>query len=411
MKRIGSVLRRTRRILRLARVAAPCIGVLPVACIGADVGPGTGAGVSIADSAGVRLVRFDDLAALPVPERATTPAFEVGVEPGSELFRVSAGRFLESGTLTIGNGGTGEILYVDGAGDVVRRVGGQGEGPGEFAAITSFVDVRGDTLAVYDVRIGRLTVLDPEGAVVAVRRLEPPSRVVDLVPLAIGDEGRVLAVQGDARIFAMSGVRRDTAPLMVIQPSSAVDTIGRWPAKEWSFASTGRGSFRTEVGFGRSLEASGRDGMAVIGSTDTLVLTVVDAAGEEVMRIEGRAPNRPVPHAQVERWRADRLANLPDDAPPPIRAAIESAPYNETFPAFSGLLLDGDGRIWIGEAPAVGAADRRWLVLGPDGNPSFRVVLPASAMPLDAVGDRLAVLDRTELAEEVVRVVTLAETT
>jgi len=49
---------------------------------------------------------------------------------------------------------------------VVRRAGGDGEGPGEFRAITSFLTVRGDTLTVYDTRLGRLTVLDPRGAVV-----------------------------------------------------------------------------------------------------------------------------------------------------------------------------------------------------------------------------------------------------
>lgn len=390
---------------RLAAVAAAWLWAL--ACTGPDAGAGAAGGVAISDSAGVKLVRFADLTALSVPEREATVSLEVGSRSGTELFQVSAARLLESGELAIGNSGTAEVLYVDPAGDLVRRAGGEGEGPGEFRAITSFPDARGDTLTVYDVRLGRLTVLDPEGAVVETRAMEPPSRVVDLVPLALGDSGRVLAIHGDARFFAASGVGRDTAPLMLIHPSARADTLGRWPAKEWSFASTPRGAFRTEVGFGRSLEASGRHGRAVVGSTDSLRLVVVDQRGVEIMRIEGTGPNRPVPAEQIEQWRADRLADLPDDAPTPVRTAIESAPYHETFPAFSGVMLDDDARIWVAETPDISAGDRRWMVFGPDGIPGFRVTLPPSAKPLDAAGDRLVVLDRTELDEEIVRVLTL----
>lgn len=400
---------RIARMRRLSLAAAACTGVVAAACTGTDAGSGARSGVSVVDSAGVTVVGISDMTALSVPERDATLSAEVGSQAGTELFRVSAARLLESGTLVIGNSGTGEVLYVDGAGEVVRRAGGEGDGPGEFRAITSFPDVRGDTLTVYDVRLGRLTVLDPEGEVVEIRRLAPPSRVVDLLPLAIGDGGRVLAVHGDARIFARSGVRRDTAPLMVVHPSSSVDTLGWWPAKEWSFASTGQASFRTEVGFGRSLQTSGRNGRAVLGSTDRLLLVLVGPDGTETMRIEGAGPNRSVSQEQVERWRAGRLGDLPDDVPATLRSAIEAAPHHETFPAFFGVLLDADARIWIGETQEPGTADRRWTVFAPDGPPSFRVVLPASATPLDAAGDRLVVLDRTEMAEEIVRVLSLGE--
>lgn len=121
--------------------------------------------------------------------------------------------------------------------------------------------------------------------------------------------------------------------------------------------------FRTEFGFGRSLEASGRDSRVVIGSTDRLALTVVNGAGEEVLRIEGGAPNLPVPEDDVAAWRADRVDGLPEDLPASAHEAIETAPYKETYPAFSGLLLDADGRIWIGEPEVRDADERRWTAL------------------------------------------------
>lgn len=397
----------TARRRRLASTFAALAGLLAAACIEADAPATSDAGVTITDSAGVTLVRFADLASLSVPERALTLSAEVGGRPGSELYRVSSARLLDGGGLVIGNSGTAQVVYTDGAGEVVGRAGGEGDGPGEFRAITGFPRLRGDTLTVYDVRLGRLTVLDPAGEVVETRPLQPPSRSVDLLPLAISADGRVLAIQGEARIFAQSGVRQDTAPLMLIRPPSSVDTLSLWPSKQWSFAAMERGAFRSEFGFGRSAQASGRNGRAVVGSTGTLALRVVDADGAEVMRIEGTRPNPPVSDDQVDRWRADRLADLPDDAPPALRTAIEAAPHNETLPAFAGVLLDADGRVWIGEWVDIGADERPWTVFGRDGEPAFRVVLPRSATPLDAAGDRLVVLDRTELAEEVVRVLSI----
>jgi hypothetical protein len=72
-------------------------------------------------------------------------------------------------------------------------------------------------------------------------------------------------------------------------------------------------------------------------------------------------------------------------------------------PAFSGLLLDADERIWIGAVDDLGAVDRAWTVLDSSGMPLFRIDLPASARPLDARGDRLVVLDRTDWDEEVLQ--------
>lgn len=209
------------------------------------------------------------------------------------------------------------------------------------------------------VEIGRLTVLDPGGDVVETRPLPPPSRVVDLEPLTVGDDGRVLAVFGASRIFQRDGIRRDTVPLLLVDSASTADTLGLWPGRQWSFASANGGALRREFGFGRSLEASGRDGRVAIGSTDRLSLTIVDGTGDE------------------------------------------------TYPAFSGLLLDADGRIWIGGPEVRDAVERRWTALAPDGTPRFRVTLPAAAELLDAAGDRLVVLDEAELGEEIVRILTL----
>lgn len=105
----------------------------------------------------------------------------------------------------------------------------------------------------------------------------------------------------------------------------------------------------------------------------------------------------------------DRMAGLPDNLSASLRTAIETAPHNETLPAFSGLLLDADRRIWIGSPTRPGAVDRRWIVLEQGEERAYRVVLPESAEALDARGSLLVVLDRTELGEEIIRMVRMGE--
>src|SRR5690606_33098624 len=118
-----------------------------------------------------------------------------------------------------------------------------------------------------------------------------------------------------------------------------------------------------------SVEASGGDGRVVIGSTERLALTLVGEDGQPTMRVEATGPNGPIPEADVARWRDGRLRDLPEEVPAGLRTAMENAPHNTTYPAFAGLLLDADGRIWVGDYEDEEAPDRTWTVLAPDGVP------------------------------------------
>jgi hypothetical protein len=391
-------------VSRRTVVLATCACALLTAC---DRPEGAGQATSLGDSAGVRLVRFQALDGLEVPERTPRERYELGLRPGTELFRVAGARLLPGGVLVVGNAGTGEILRFDETGAPIDRLGREGEGPGEFRDLTALLPGVGDTLVVYDVRLGRLTTFDGAGDLVGTREMHPPSRVVDLKPLAIDADGQVLSVFGDARFFASSGTRRDTTPLLLIDPASRADTLGYWPNAEWSFSATEGGAMRLPVGFGRALYASGRAGRAVLGSSDVLDVVLLDMAGDTLMRIRQTAPNRSVSSDDVERWRSQRLDALPEGLAQTARQAVREAPYHPTYPAFEGLLLDADGRIWIGHTPPWSSPTKAWTVFGPDGEPAWSVTLPASAEVLDARATRVVTLDRDEVDVEIVRVLEL----
>lgn len=327
-------------------------------------------------------------------------------DAGLELFRVIGARLLDDGALVIANSGAHEILRLDDGGELEGRFGRQGGGPGEFGELTA-IDIDADgNLLVYDRREVRLTRFDPEGEVLETRRLSSEDAVADLRPLGEWSDGRVPSVFGEVRVFGRTGESRDTLPFFAVDPEGAGwDTLGIWPAQEWSnLEFTGGGMTRMEVGFGRTLVHSGRGGRIALGSTDSLDVTVFDETGTESMRIAGWGADEAVEADAVEAWRAqytNRISEIPDPIRPEFERWVSEVPYRETYPAFGELLVDGEGQVWIGPYPRDGEP-QEWLVVGEDGSVVAELTIPAGARVLDAVDGRVVLLERSELDEEIV---------
>lgn len=100
--------------------------------------PATGDSVS-RDSAGIRIT--ESLQTL-LPESSWeiggTPILSIGRADGDstqELYRVMGALRLAPDTLLIVNGGTAEVRWYDGEGQLIRSAGRQGAGPGEFSEL------------------------------------------------------------------------------------------------------------------------------------------------------------------------------------------------------------------------------------------------------------------------------------
>ncbi len=383
-----------------------CCASLLLALAGCGVADrGAGSGVTVTEGDGVLHVGLGSLAPAGARHWQTAEVYStMALGAAVDLFRVTAARFLPDGALAVANAGTQEILVLDPSGAVMRRFGRSGEGPGEFRWISKLdVDGAGNLLA-YDPRLGRLTRFTPEGEVLETRAIMPPNRVVDLEPLAVLPDGRVLAVYGSQRVFAPGGERRDSTPLFRVAAGGDIAApLGVWPADEWSYTAISGGVARSAVGFGRTLARAGRQGRAALGSTDSVDVTLYDG-GRVVMRIAGPGPGPAVTDADVQRWREEKLLSLSPGAPEGVRRVFEDVPHRATFPAFDALLVDDAGRVWIGAYARPGQAERDWLVVSPSGSAEGTLTLPGGAVALDASGDRIALLMRNDLDEEYVAV-------
>ena len=385
------------------------ISLLVLFAVGCDgASPGShGAEPMVQDSAGVTVVFFPG----PVRDYATPrlklePLTRIGEdESGLNLFRVAGARFLPSGTLVIANAGVPELLLVDPNGELVRRIGREGEGPGEFVTITS-LHVQGDnSLVVYDDRLARLSVFDQSGEVLSTRRMTNPHPISDLIPLVVSPAGPVLAIYGDNRVFGKDGERQDSTPLLRFSPqSSEPDTLSVWPTKTWRFLSVGRGTSRTQVPFSPDLLSAGRGRWAAMATTHEPVVTEFDGHGTIRRLVRWEEEGRGVSRKDFEQWQEERLSAYPDAIPEGTRQQMVDLEHHPTHPVIKGIFLDAEGAVWIAPTSLSSGSTQRWIRVTAEGQPGGAISLPQSAEILDAADGRMAVLDRDELDVEVITV-------
>jgi hypothetical protein len=359
--------------------------------------------VEVSDSAAVTNVFLGRVEELSAPDLVPDFVFST-LELGVELFRVGEALLLGNGGLAVANTGASEVLLLSADGSITARVGGQGEGPGEFSGTTTLLATDAGFLA-YDARLARLTEFSENGEFLTSSRLSAQSAIVDLKPLARGAAGHMLAILGEQRFFLPEGIKRDTTPLLWFTDlETEPDTLGVLPAKEWSYGGIpGGGATRTEPAFGRDIVAHGLMDRALIGDTDVLSLSIYRADGTLTRRIRGSDGGWAVTTEEIGAWRAERLDRMGQDAPDWYLEFVENAPFRETHPAFHAAVLGPDEMVWIGLATRPGEETRRWLVIGPDGQLRGQVDLPAEAKVLAVDVDRFALLQRNALDEEEVR--------
>ena len=409
---------------RTAAVLALAVGGCQEAAVRSDVdGAAAGASMSVSDSAGVGIVHISDLRALALPQLERRLVFSTAAQ--LQLGHVAGAVFLPDGSLVFVDDAATEIIFLDPDGQVLRRTGRQGEGPGEYSDIAR-VGVSADgVLHVYDRRLQRYTFMDSQGNVAGVENVE---RSGELVPLAYLAGGDVLAVL-EPRPILPEGLQR--GPLLLIlhrQTTETADTLGSWPGKERMVDGNGRWN---PVAFGATALYSGRGPHAAMATTDSLDVSLYEGPAP-VTRIRGGSSPREITPVEMAAWTDLFVGMYPEERRPTERRRLRESTFRDTYPAFEALAVDADGRIWLGDYARHAEEERRWTVFGSDGRPAGTLSLPvfrpewvqirAGAMTgygwvefettipsaehelLDVMGNRIAILRRTALGEEMVEV-------
>lgn len=366
------------RSVRLPRAAVhPFLLALLAACATPDA---QGPPATVTDSAGVAVVvNRPTPASAPVLRLADEPARVLGgADSDVNLFRVAGVHPLDGGRTAVINGSSQEILVFDDAGTLVRRVGGAGDGPGEFRRLSAVVVMPDGRLGGFDARGRRVTVFEDDGT---------PAGLVTPDGLPEGVRGRFF-VEGPRWVWFGDGAFEREMSMVgrAMVESIAYDTSGRVVARygpfpgDELFAGTDLGA----VIFGAVLRGTLTGGRLVVGDSDAAEVRVFDDSGRLERVVRWPEPDREVTEALVDEW----LRNMAMGAPEERRATVEErlremVPRGDVLPAFDRIVPGDDGTFWVGRYDDPGQAviplgpqSMSWMEFDADGTIVARLHTP-----------------------------------
>ncbi len=346
------------------------------------------------DSAGIRIVEnaapaWDDGEAWHLSEQ---PLLDIGAlegDPEYELYAVANAVRLPDGRIVVGNRGTDQIRFYDESGVHLIDAGGEGEGPGEFRLISWVRRYRGDSVAVSDGNLARVSIFDSEGRFVR----SVPVRAMDGAGMAravdVLDDGSVLA-RGIAAVpeDADQQAIRPVEPLYVIDAEGELtDSLFAYPGAEmYAFHSTNL-VFTGPPLFARSLEYEVNGNRIYVASNEQYEIRVhsLDGILESILRQQ---------HVPLEVTNTDvavlREEQLGGDTPEQMRALLtvvfNSSPVPAAMPAYDAILVDRVENLWVEEYNRPGDSVQRWTVFNDAGEMLGTLSLP-ERFAISEVGD------------------------
>jgi hypothetical protein len=360
---------------------------------------------SLRDSAGIAIV--ENAAARDAPWRlSASPVFELDPNlPVEQQPLDPTSAYLDArGRLIVGDGnraGWHAVLVYDSTGTFLMKMGGRGQGPGEFRGQLWWAGpYRGDSIIAWDRRGPMMKVYGPEGGFardVLVPNIErpPPDRTFGFSPGLHGAfaDGAVLASSaGIIEVPPEPGPTAFEHLLIAIDPSGeAWDSIGEFALAEQHWDGTRQQGYT--IGAFAIVRAYGDD--LIIAFPRTYEYRILGRDGD--LRRIVRKSYEPMP---VEQSDIDQIVgfftrgvarNASEADVEELRRSIESRPRSAARPAYSNLIVGSDGTVWIERyrwpdpwTIPDNASPTTWDIFTPTGEWLTELVVPARVVLLSA---------------------------
>jgi hypothetical protein len=336
------------------------------------------------------------------------------------LSTVGGVRTAATGEVIVSQPKDSELLVFSSSGELLRRIGGPGDGPGEFSFVGGF-GLLGDTIWVHDWVARRLTYLSLDGAQLQitpfVRRDLASLRGLLPLPLreradefslmwpdALSPDGSAIALVspwlrsdrgGTTPVLPLVAVGRDLQPLrlLALLPTSEV------------VVEVGTGAQKHEVGleapFGKELlgfvTSPGGKRMAILTvdySRSVVRILQLELNGDTLSQGELRFRKKPVARADMAVHAEMLAAQLQiADAEKVILRSLRQRPA--AYEPFEQILLSDDGLVWLGAQTTLD--EQLWLCVGPNGTVLGYLILASNWQPVTLEGERVWVLARDSM--------------
>ena len=339
----------------------------------------TGLASHIRDSADIRITEN------PRPPEGSRLPWRIGPEPtvsigeleGEEPYMlhgaISFSR-LSDGRIVVADYASSEVRMFDASGSHLVSWGGDGEGPGEFASLEHVAPWPGDSILAWHTSGLGISVFDSDGN-------HGRSFVLQSGEEELWRRPRPIAVRADGTILSINDPENaDTAVVEIWDGDGAlVASLGSHPHMELIVTTNERGSRQLRFpAYGREL-VTGQWGDLVVASHTTRYEIRAfrrDGALARIVRREHvlRAPTQEDGEAYIEEQLARATSRVPAgilemEAMEIWRKSLGSTPLAEAFPAFSTILSDAAGNLWVREYdfPREERPAPLWTVFDPEG--------------------------------------------
>lgn len=255
---------------------------------------------------------------------------------------------------------------------MLRRVGGAGEGPGEFRFIAPNWVAVGSRFAIPDIQLRRVALFSESG------------RFERSIPLHAWPASAVSGVLPDEGVVLLASERGESAVLVVARQDGVVDTLARIPGRT------------TEASISFPSVVQGRQVRTVklLAGCSPLIFSAVVGSGIYVVRGDSGVVHRVGDRGLARLYMTDTPSRVTSDDVEALRRKLGGAP-SDTVRAvverygpvggvssviWSRLIVDPDGRFWLGRGScAEGAAPSTWEVVDTSGVLVGRARIPRMA--------------------------------
>jgi hypothetical protein len=292
--------------------------------------------------------------------------------PMSFFGSIAAVRTLPDGSLLVADARTGTIGIFDGEGTPVRRMGSQGEAPGQFRTLSNVPLATRDSIWVWDEQASRITIFPLDGGQPAVRTvfggastrywrmhvLEDRSFLAVARSRTLGTgltPGATVAQRDSIAFTRFDASGRLMGPVLAI------------PGEEWLQLQYGSSSdFMMTVTAQLPLGRDGAYGVLgdgiVGGPNDRFELRRWDFGGELLRLTRYPSMDERLTEADVSALEAEALeaAEGVPERIEHIEAIFDPAFVPEFRPAFRRIVVGGQGRVWIEEYDPWDAGPTQW---------------------------------------------------
>jgi hypothetical protein len=367
--------------VRRALLCTFCVGLLLPSCKRES----SRGDATVRDSLGVTIVesRRPVWSASDAWTVSATPALRIGVvegDPHYQFFRIAGVRRLSTGEIVVADGGSHTIRWYDGAGRFLQSVGGPGDGPGEYRWLGGLVGLPGDSILAKDPQRHRVSLYGPSGRLIRSWVIQPLRTYVMPPPIGRVRDGRFIAMTESGQSSPYGYVRYQ-ALLVRYQDSAVVDTIAQVAGSEAYYLrcpTRPNAICNYAPLFALQIHAAVSGDRIAIGNGDEYAVSVFDPSGALSAVYRRVIPRAKLPELWVTTLIDSAVGMQRPQDQPAVRRALEEVPRREYVPAYTDLLFDQLGCLWVARTTGPGDATRPWDVFDTRGSLLGTVTLPTA---------------------------------